>query len=236
MSHNITVSGGTSVRLPTAGKYCDRDIVVTATGGGGNVVNPLQYCTGLYNMFNGATFPEGYELVLDVPNLTAHTISQLTYNAKGLHKLTIKCGKPDIEITSSYAFYMSTSMRELDLSQFTDTEVVPINNAYYMFYGCSNLHTIHGVLDFAKCSKTDNAFSSAYGLEELRIAQGTIAVNFNFASCPNLSDATVQSIIDGLADLTGATTQTLTLHATVGNKLTEAQKATITAKNWTLVY
>lgn len=35
MSHNITVEGGTSVRLPTAGKYCDRDIIVTATGGGG---------------------------------------------------------------------------------------------------------------------------------------------------------------------------------------------------------
>lgn len=30
--HNITVEGGTSVRLKTAGKYCDRDIVVTATG------------------------------------------------------------------------------------------------------------------------------------------------------------------------------------------------------------
>jgi hypothetical protein len=36
MSHNITVEGGSSVRLPTAGKYCDRDIVITATGGGGN--------------------------------------------------------------------------------------------------------------------------------------------------------------------------------------------------------
>jgi hypothetical protein len=34
MSFNITVDGGTSVRLPTAGKYCDRDIVVTAVGGG----------------------------------------------------------------------------------------------------------------------------------------------------------------------------------------------------------
>lgn len=33
MSHNITVEGGKSVRLPTAGKYCDRDIVVTAQGG-----------------------------------------------------------------------------------------------------------------------------------------------------------------------------------------------------------
>lgn len=33
MSYNITVQGGKSVRLPTAGKYCDRDILVTATGG-----------------------------------------------------------------------------------------------------------------------------------------------------------------------------------------------------------
>lgn len=33
MSFNIEVEGGTSVRLPTAGKYCDRDIVVTAQGG-----------------------------------------------------------------------------------------------------------------------------------------------------------------------------------------------------------
>lgn len=44
MSHNITVEGGTSVRLPTAGKYCDQDIVITATGsasGGGDEVAEL---------------------------------------------------------------------------------------------------------------------------------------------------------------------------------------------------
>ena len=35
MSFNIEAESGTSVRLPTAGKYCDRDIVITATGGGG---------------------------------------------------------------------------------------------------------------------------------------------------------------------------------------------------------
>ena len=32
---NINVEGNTSVRLKTAGKYCDKDIVVTAEGGGG---------------------------------------------------------------------------------------------------------------------------------------------------------------------------------------------------------
>lgn len=33
MSFNIEVEGGKTVRLPTKGKYCDRDIVVTAEGG-----------------------------------------------------------------------------------------------------------------------------------------------------------------------------------------------------------
>ena len=37
MTHDITIEGGTSLRLKTAGKYCDRDIVITATGGGGAV-------------------------------------------------------------------------------------------------------------------------------------------------------------------------------------------------------
>lgn len=34
MSFNITVEGGKSVKLPTAGKYCDRNIIVTAKRGG----------------------------------------------------------------------------------------------------------------------------------------------------------------------------------------------------------
>ena len=44
MSFNIEVQGGSSVRLPTAGKYCDRDIVVTATSGGSGTTN-IQTCT-----------------------------------------------------------------------------------------------------------------------------------------------------------------------------------------------
>lgn len=52
MSYNITVDGGTSVRLPTAGKYCDRDIVVTATGGGS--VNEPSTISGI-NLHNTET-------------------------------------------------------------------------------------------------------------------------------------------------------------------------------------
>ena len=49
MSYNITVDGGTSVRLLTAGKYCDRDIVVTATGGGSVTEPPTISGINLHN-------------------------------------------------------------------------------------------------------------------------------------------------------------------------------------------
>lgn len=56
MSHNITIEGGASVRLPTAGKYCDRDIVITAKGGGGGGGDPdlpAGYSRVDYIQFNG---------------------------------------------------------------------------------------------------------------------------------------------------------------------------------------
>ena len=68
MRHNITVEGGTSVRLPTAGKYCDRDIVVTATVGGS--VNEPSTISGI-NLHNKET---------DIPNTYLDGAAVLEYN------------------------------------------------------------------------------------------------------------------------------------------------------------
>lgn len=51
---NIEVAGGSSVRLPTSGKFCDRDIIVTATGSGGGGDLPEGYRRCDYIQFNGA--------------------------------------------------------------------------------------------------------------------------------------------------------------------------------------
>jgi hypothetical protein len=58
-AHQITVEGGSAVRLPTAGKYCERDIVVTATGGGGGGSGgeiPSGYTKVDFIEFNGKQF------------------------------------------------------------------------------------------------------------------------------------------------------------------------------------
>ena len=78
-------------------------------------------------------------------------------------------------------------------------------------------------------------FTSTRSLTEIRF-DGVIGNSIAFGDCSLLSTASVQSVIDHLKDLTGGTAQTLTLHADVGGKLTDQQKAAITAKNWTLVY
>ncbi len=123
----------------------------------------------------------------------------------------------------------------------TDTTVIPSLDY-------SNATTIQGIfqwdwqiveigeMNIPKVTNTTGAFTACEALTTISFVPGCIHVSIGFQYSDKLSDASIQSIIDGLADLTGATAQTLTFHATVGAKLTEAQKATITAKNWTLVY
>ena len=122
-------------------------------------------------------------------------------------------------------------------AQITDTLCpITVNGAIAMslFEGCTQLKRI-AYLTLNGVTNLSSAFSRCSALEEITIG-GSIDVNVSFAQSDKLNDASVQSIIDHLKDLTGATARTLTLHATVGGKLTDAQKASITAKNWTLVY
>lgn len=80
-----------------------------------------------------------------------------------------------------------------------------------------------------------SSFAGCKYLENLTI-NGVIHCSINLNDSSLLSAESIQGVIDCLKDLTGATAQTLTFHKDVGAKLTETQKATITAKNWTLVY
>ena len=57
--HSITVAGGESVRLKTAGKYCDRDIIVNAIGGGDAGGGSSEEWIGDGNTHIWITLPEG---------------------------------------------------------------------------------------------------------------------------------------------------------------------------------
>ena len=93
MTHNITVEGGTSVRLPTSGKYCDRDIVVTATGGGS--VSEPSTISGI-NLHNTET---------DIPNAYLSGAAVIAYNGwTTTDFIPVEAGK----------YYLIYSTRELN--------------------------------------------------------------------------------------------------------------------------
>ena len=93
----------------------------------------------------------------------------------------------------------------------------------------SAIEIIEEPLDISLVNSTLNAFACD-NLTEIRFVSGTIKKTLDFKRCSKLSAESIQSIIDGLATVTK--TQTLTLNSAI--VLTDAQKATITAKGWIL--
>ena len=107
-----------------------------------------------------------------------------------------------------------------------------VTTFYSTFKGRFETEEILGTLDFSNCTTVQDMFYNCKVLRELRFAEKTLGLSITMTSCGNLSDESIQSIIDGLA--TVETAQTLTFHEDIKSKLTEEQISTITSKNWTL--
>ena len=128
-----------------------------------------------------------------------------------------------------YVFYEATGI--------TDTKVEIVANSTnmdYCFYGCSNLVTIPK-LTVTATTGFNATFNGCSALENIEIG-GAIGKNISSAPCSKLSDASVASIIEHLKDLTGTTSQTLTVHKDIYDRMVGTfQDVLVTAKNWTLV-
>jgi hypothetical protein len=104
-----------------------------------------------------------------------------------------------------------------------------------MFYDASKIKTIRKLIVGSNVnSGGNNAFYGCTSLENITM-QGTIVQSMNFGWSPLLSEASIDSIISCLKNLTGSTALTLTVHETVYNKMVANGKdALVTAKNWAL--
>ncbi|MBQ3147302.1 MAG: leucine-rich repeat protein [Oscillospiraceae bacterium] len=134
MSWNIEVEGGKSVRLPTAGKYCEQDIVVTATSDdlGKQVVERtittlvndqitkinaygLAYCTKLVELkLSKCTFLNGYGLY----HCTSLTIVDFANHLSIEHSAFSGCGNLSTVILRSNTM---SSLSSNNQSVFTNT-------------------------------------------------------------------------------------------------------------------
>lgn len=198
-----------------------------------------KYITCIYRMFYQATFPDGYELDLTVKNAAnsspANDMMGFLNQAKGLKSVKFAFIDKGAALSANYCFagYSSTVVDTLEV-----VDISGIGCSFLSFAGAfqnrNSLKSIIGAIDLTGCINVNSAFYNCYALEDVEFAQGTIPKSIQFNNSPNLTDASIQSIIDGLADLSDGTTQVLSLHADVKAKLTEAQLDVITEKNWSV--
>ena len=235
MSENIEIflGAGKSFLLETAGKICDKNIVVRSEAAhdtfwdvyqnNGDRVNYSYAFAGLG--WNNDTFTPKYPIrvVGDASYMFSYcSLTEYDFVEKG------------IDLDFSGATKLTYLFRDCKgIVRVGAIDVTGCKDVNRPFFG-SGIKTIDSFI-VSEATIYDNTFASATELENITV-NGTIGKSISFKDSKALSNASIQSIIDHLKDLTGATAQTLTFHATVGANLTQAQKDAITAKNWQLVY
>lgn len=222
---HITVEAGKSKRLLTEGKLCDKNIVVTSPESDGG------YSQGFEDGKQAGKQAE-YDAFWDTYQEKG---TRITYINAFYHKYWDSTTyKPKYDIVATEGSATSAFAYSRITDTIVDIDISSAKNVNGLFDSCEKLETIRKLIVSETTPFTATSFYKCKALADITI-EGTIGVSISFAESPNLSDASVQSIIDALKDLTGQTGLKLTLNATVVGKMTQAQKDAITAKNWTLV-
>jgi hypothetical protein len=189
----------------------------------------LLYYAGCFDAtFDNVTFPENYNMVLRVKKFSA-TAYRTFALAKNLKSVKIITDDKESPISLNQVFRECPNLEIVDLTECSRK----ICKADYAFFQSNKIISVLGALDLSKITDTAN-YAFFFNVRDLEFVPNTIYKSIRVSSA-NLTEASKESIINGLADLTGGTAQTITLNG-VGAKLTAEQKARIAAKNWTLAY
>ena len=251
MSFNIEVEGGKSVRLPTAGKYCDRDIIVTATGGDAG-----SYDEG-YDAGYSKAEREHWDNVLNYGNRTDLEYAFSDWGAEYLRppykvmptsrsiSMFRRCKVKKLESqyfdlsNCSVAQAAGTSGHHNTFSYCSDLEEIediglPAGGYYQTFMGDSSLKTI-AVLRVKEDTTANNAFNGCGSLENITIVGPIGTSTFNFSPCTALTHDSAMSIFHALQIKTEGT-WTVTMPKACEGKVSDEEKAVATEKGWTIVW
>lgn len=136
-------------------------------------------------------------------------------------------------LNSANNFIMQTTLTTLRIvGSFPTDKNIQMRDVFRENY---SLTAITGTpLNASKWTLAGETFQYIPKLEYIRFVQETIAFSIKFTQSSVLSDVSIQSIIDGLADLTGKTAQIIYLHTSVVKRLTDKQLQQISSKNWSI--
>lgn len=189
-----------------------------------NIFGTSEVVLNLDSIRNGGSLFNMFHIVNNnnIPNTT-------------VEHLTINC--PALVANIQQMLYSTTAFDDTLKRVTFNVDTENCNNATNAFAGLRALEIVDGKpLNCTSITAANraNMFAFCKALKEVRFVANSIKISISFNNCSSLSTDTIQSIIDGLADLTGQTSQTLTVHQDVRNKLTENQLTTISDKNWAI--
>lgn len=202
---SITVEGGTSKRLLTAGKYCDRDIVVTATGGGGITFDDI------------ATLKLTGDVVLTASSVAAYAFA----NHDGITSVSA----PNVTSIGNYGFYSSNGVKSIYFPALTTIGTNCLTNLAITaldlpecttigassFNACTNIATINlpkvtaipatclastkiTTLTLPECKSVGNSsLSGSTNLKYVDLPTCTSLVNYALRNSPKLATLILRS-------------------------------------------
>lgn len=187
--------------------------------------------SGFFNCFNLRRINK--DNIVDCSNNTNFT--NVFCNCYMLEDVSLININVDKNLTWSGAFRINTSIEYFNLKNISFSPKLIGYYYRYMFYNQQYLENINGEIDFTKISATTGTnlmFYNCNNLKEVRFTKESLKYDLQMDQSKSLSLESLQSIIDGLGNVT--TTRTLSLNAIAYNKLTEEQKQSATDKGWTI--
>lgn len=185
---NITVEGGTSYRLHTAGKFCDRDIVVTAEGG---------VDTSSEDMLVTAEHIDEYR------NSRVTSIAGYAFYNRDIKNVYF----PLVKSVGDYAFYNASMLRVED-DQFPLLETIGLYSFKQMDIRVVKLSRVKKIgdnafetcqsLDWVECPMAEiisaNAFDACTSLHRILFPMAEEIGNEAFRECGNLTNVALPSL------------------------------------------
>lgn len=131
---------------------------------------------------------------------------------------------------NGHAFFQNAvSLTSIAVADGADVKI--FGYADYCFAGCTKLVEI-GAFDLSEVTNLNGAFTYNNNLKHIHLKN--IPVSFDISASTKFEESDLMEILNNLMDLTGKTSQTLTMGSTNLAKLTDAEKAIATNKNWAL--
>ena len=173
-------------------------------------------------------------------------------DVKGELDLSARFSELDIILDTSQATSVASMFRgsdvtkvpTIDLSSIDITATSSSAGAYYIFSGCSKLHTVEKIISKENVTYS-NSFQNCSALENITF-EGVIDQSISFKQSYMLKPGSLDSIVGALANLVGKDSQILEVHTSIKAMIDEDNAkedtddtkhfwlSTLRSKNWTL--